>query len=114
MKYKIVKGLIEKSDFVNKYEKSAFIETVERLNKNLKEVEAQKAIYDAKADNVRQNHPHVEKLSEEKRNAIWLFHENFVASKQSEGIIKQIKKDLRGIKKEMKEIEKQTGIKFYE
>lgn len=112
MKYKIIKGLIEKSDFSVQYEPKAFTEVTDGLKKKITEALAQKKIYEAKADNVLRNHPYVAKVEEEKRNAIWLFHENFVAGKQSDVIIKKLRKDLKDIEKEMKEIETQTGIKF--
>lgn len=112
MNYKLVKGNIIKSDFAIEYEPNRFNEALIDQEKKLKEVEAQKKIYEAKSDNVLRNHPHVLKLDEEKRNAVWLFHENFVAAKQVEGIIKQLKKNIKGLKSEMDEITKQTGLKF--
>lgn len=112
MKYQLVKGNIVKSDFFAEYEPKSFLSALADQEKRLKEAEAQKKIYDAKADNVARNHPHVLKVDEEKRNAIWLFHENYVASKQVDGIIKQIKKNIKGLKSEMEEITKQTGLDF--
>lgn len=113
MKYVIGKnGNVIKSEFEMEYEPRAFSDALIDVEKRLKEAEAQKRVYEAKAANVSRNHPHVLKVDEEKRNAIWLFHENFVASKQSDIIIKGLKKSIRGLKSEMSEIEKQTGVKL--
>lgn len=112
MKYTLKNDVIEKSDFTQSYKKADYINTKTQTEKRLKELEAQKTVVDAKADNVARNHPHVLKIDEEKRNAIWLYHENFVASKQLEHAIKSIKKGLKDLKKEMSEIEAQTGCKF--
>jgi prefoldin subunit 5 len=112
MKYTFKNGIIEKSDFTISYKPADYNNTKLQTEKRLKELEAQKIIVDAKADNVARNHPHVTKIDEEKRNAIWLYHENFVAGKQLESAIKSIKKGLKDIKKEMTEIESQTECKF--
>lgn len=112
MKYKIVKGNIVKSDFESEYEPKEFVALVHKEEKELQAAIAQKGIYLAKATNVSQHHPHVLKIDEEKRNAIWLFHENFVAARQTEEIIKAHKKNIKGLKTEMEEITKQTGLKF--
>lgn len=112
MKFKIVKGNIVKSDFTLEYEKASFTNLLKDLEKKVIEMTAQKKIYDAKADNVARNHPHVLKLDDEKRNAIWLYQENFVASKQAEAILKGLNKDIKGLKSEMSEITKQTGFNW--
>lgn len=112
MKYKIEKGIIVKTDFENYYDPKEFVTTLAGVEKKLVEMDAQKRVYDAKADNVARNHPHVLKVDEEKRNAIWLYHENFVAGMQAAKIIKQLRKDIKGLKAEMAEITKQTGHKF--
>lgn len=112
MKYKFANGVIEKSEFTQSYKPADYTNAKAQTEKRLKELEAQKTVIDAKADNVARNHPHVLKIDEEKRNAIWLYHENFVAGKQLESAIKSIKKGLKDIKKEMTEIELQTGVKF--
>ena len=112
MKYEIVKGVIKKSDFTSEYSPEDFKSALLQTEKKLTEITAQQKIYNAKAENVVRNHPHVLKLDEEKRNAVWLFHENFVASKQADTIIKALKKDIKGLNNEMKEIEKQTGFSF--
>ena len=115
MKYKInSKKEIIKTDFEERYNKEDFIRSVSQSETQLKQLEAQAEIYKAKVDNVARNHPHVLKVSEEDKNAIWLYHENFVASLQAEKMIKALKKGIKGVKQEMKEIEKQTGIKFYD
>lgn len=111
-KYELNKGIIVKTDFENYYEPSEFVATLTNVEKKLVEMEAQKKVYDAKADNVARNHPHVLKVDEEKRNAIWIYHENFVAGIQAAKIIKQLKKDIKGLKAEMAEITNQTGHKF--
>lgn len=112
MKYKMIKGIIQKSDFISEYEPKEFLNTLRGAEKRLMEAEAQKKIYDAKAENVRHFNPFVEKMEEEKRNAIWMYHENYVASIQIESMIKKLKKDIKGLKNEMTEITKQTGHKF--
>lgn len=111
-KYELKDGNIIKSEFENEYEPVRFIDTLKNIEKKLIEFEAQKKVHDAKADNVARNHPHVLEVSEEKRNEIWLYHENFIASKQFEGLITQLNKDIEGLKAEMEEITKQTGHKF--
>lgn len=112
MIYKIKKGNIVKSDFELEYEPGEFKTSLKNAEQKLKELTAQKSIYVAKADNVARNHPHVEKLSDEQRNAVWIYQENFVASKQADTIIKGLAKNIKLLKKEMAEIEKQTKIKF--
>lgn len=112
MKYKLKKDIIVKSDFEFEYNKQDFITALKNVETRLKEMEAQRSIYVAKMDNVSRNHPYVLDVEEEKRNAIWLYHENFVATKQSDKIIKDLKKGLKEIKNEMKEITKQTGLEF--
>ena len=115
MKFKLVnktKGIIEKSDFNQFSTIQDYRDAKVRAEKKIAEIEAQQSIYDAKADNVKRNHPFVLELSEEKRNAIWLFHENFVASKQAGEMKKTMKKALKDLLEEMSDVEKQTGIKF--
>lgn len=113
MKYQLnKKNQIIKSDFEQIYTKEDFTSVLANAEKKLIEMEAQKKIYDAKADNVARNHPHVLKIDEEKRNAIWLYHENYVASIQANTIIKEIKSGIKNLKAEMKEITNQTGFEF--
>lgn len=113
MKYQLnKKNQIIKSDFEQTYSKEDFTSVLANAEKKLIEMEAQKKIYDAKADNVARNHPHVLKIDEEKRNAIWLYHENYVASIQASSIIKEIKSGIKNLKAEMKEITNQTGFEF--
>jgi hypothetical protein len=112
MKYKLRKNNIVKSDFELEYEPRNFTDTLLDLKKRLTEMDAQNRVYIAKRDNVSRNHPHVLKRTEEERNAIWLYQENHIANRQAEGIIKGLKKGIKDVEKEMKEITKQTGIKF--
>lgn len=112
MVYKLLKGNIIKTDFSMEYEPASFIAALREQEKKLKEFEAQQGIYNAKRDNVSRNHPFVEEMEEEKRNQVWLYHENFVASKLLEPDIKKLKKNIKGLKSEMEEITKQTGHKF--
>ncbi len=112
MKYKLKGKTIIKSDFEMEYFPEDYTNTLKDAETKLKELEAQQRIYIAKKDNVARNHPHVLKRTDEERNAIWLYQENFVADKQVEVLIKQLKKDIRDVKKEMKEITEQTGLKF--
>ncbi len=112
-KYKLnSKKQIIKTDFEERYNPQDFPSTIKRAEQKLKELKAQKDVYTAKCDNVANHYPQVLKVKEEDKNAIWLYHENFVAAKQVESQIKMIEKDLKQLKKEMKEIEKQTGIDF--
>ena len=111
-KYKLKGKNIVKSDFEMEYLPEDYTNTLKDVEKNLVELEAQQKIYVAKKDNVARNHPHVLKRTDEERNAIWLYQENFVADKQVEVLIKQLKKDIKRIKEEMKEITKQTGLEF--
>ena len=111
-KFKLVKGNIVKTNFENEYEPREFVDTLRNVEKRLTEAEAQKRVYDAKAANVARNHPSVLRVDEKKRNEIWLYQENFVASFQTAAIIRELKKTIRGLKEEMAEITKQTGLKF--
>jgi len=112
-KYKLnTKGEIVKTDFEERYNKEDYTAHLAGAEKRLKEMEAQDGVYVAKYENVARNHPFVLEESEERRNAIWLYHENFVASKLIGQQIKGLKKAIKNTKNEMKEIEKQTGIKF--
>lgn len=106
------KGEILKTDFEQRYNPEDFKAHLDNAERRLVEAEAQNGIYIAKYENVGRNHPYVLEVSEEHKNAIWLYHENFVASKQIESQIKALKKSIKAVKEEMKEIEAQTGIKF--
>lgn len=113
MKYKLNnKKQIEKSDFSVLYNKDDFQSALDKGENKIEELIATKRIYDAKADNVARNHPEVLKLDEDARNKIWLYQDNFIKSKQTEQVIKLNKKALKDLVSEMKDIEKQTGIKF--
>ena len=70
-----------KTDFEERYNKEDYTAHLAGAEKRLKEMEAQDGVYVAKYENVARNHPFVLEESEERRNAIWLYHENFVASK---------------------------------
>lgn len=112
MKFKLKGKNIVKYDFEAEYEPVNYTDTLKDVEKKIVEAEAQNKVYVAKMDNVARNHPYVLEVDEEKRNAIWLYHENFVASKQIEAIIKSLKKSVKDINKEMKEITEQTGLTF--
>jgi len=112
MKYKLKDKNIVKSDFELEYEPANFTDTIKDLEKKLTEITAQQKIYIAKADNVARNHPYVLDIDNEKRNAIWLYQENMVATEQAENIIKNLKESIKNIKAEMAEITKQTGYEF--
>lgn len=112
-KYKLnKKKQIEKSDFSQTYNVDDFINAVQSTEKKLVELESQKKVYDAKCENVSSYHPHVLKLKEEERNAVWMYHENFIGSQYCDKMIKDYKKALKNIKDEMKDITKQTGVSF--
>lgn len=103
---------IIKSDFENEYDPQEYVKTLLDQKKKLKEYVAQKGIYDAKAHNVAEFHPHVLEVEEEKKNEIWLYHENIVSSKQMETLIEVVKENIEKLEKEMKDIEEQTEFKF--
>lgn len=114
MKYKMSKDgkEIEKSDFTEKYKPDDFRNAVGNAEKRLKEMMAQQRIYKAKMENVSRNNPFVLDIEDEKRNAIWLYQENFVADIKAQEIIDKLKEGIKEIKGEMSEIEKQTKFKF--
>lgn len=113
VKYKInSKKEIIKTDFEERFNKEDFTTHLAVAEKQLKELTAQQDVYKAKYENIERNHPQVTKVSESDKNAIWLYHENKVSYKHMEDKIKQLKKAIKGVKDEMKVIEKQTGLTF--
>ena len=113
MKFKINKdGAIEKTDFTVVFNKEDYPNSVRDVEKKIKELEAQKGVYAAEADNVSRNHPEVLKMTEDERNRIWLYQEKHIAVVQTKDYLEKLKKGLKDIEEEMKEIEKQTDIKF--
>ena len=112
-KYKLnTKGEIVKTDFEQVYNKEDYTNAVAKGEQAIKELEAQRGVNLAKCENISHFHPEVLDVSEELRNHIWLYHENFVAARELERLIKMIKKNSKDIKAEMKEIEQQTEVKF--
>lgn len=115
MKYKLLEdGSIEKTEFADVYNKEDFLVPLKTAEKKLIELTAQKRIYDAKVENISRNHPYVLDIEDEKKNAIWLYQENFVASIQVAEMIRELNERMGAIKGEMLDIEAQTGIKFFE
>lgn len=115
MKYTINdNGEIEKTEFTETFVKEDFTSVLENGKKKLHEMIAQQKIYKAKYANVAEFHPHVLELDDEKRNAVWLYQENFVASLQAQDIIDKLIKGIEDVEKEMKEITEQTGFNFNE
>lgn len=111
-KYRLKKGNIIKSNFEAEYEPKAFTEELRKQEIALKEAIAQKGIYEAERDNIARHNKFVTKMSDERRNAVWMYQERLVASIQVSESIKALKKNVAGLKKEMREITKQTGEKF--
>lgn len=115
MKYKINdNGEIEKTEFTETLTKEDFTSVLENGRKKLKEMLAQQKIYKAKAANVAKFHPFVLEMEDEKRNAIWLYQENHVATIQSQDIIDKLEDGIKKVEAEMEEITKQTGFSFTE
>lgn len=109
MKFRLTsksKGIIEKSDFVQYYTVENYVAALKKTEQQITELTAQKSVYDAKCQNVATHYPHILKVSEQDKNAIWLYHENFVASKKVGEMLKQVKASLKNLKAEIKEIEK--------
>jgi uncharacterized protein YlbG (UPF0298 family) len=113
MKFKLnKKGQIEKSDFVVIYNKEDFQNALDQGLKKIEELELTKKVHDAKCDNISRNHQHVLKLDEQARNEVWLYQDNYISSKQIENSIKSYKKAMKALKDEVKQVEKETGLKF--
>jgi len=110
--YELRNDHIIKLNCENEYEPAEFKKYLVEQEKKLKEMTAQKKIYDAKKDNVSRNHPHVLEVDDEKRNAIWMYQENYVSSIQAQTMIDAFTKSIEDLKAEMKEIEEQTGYDF--
>lgn len=111
-KYKLIKGEIIKTDFEQRYKPEDYTNAIKKSEQAIKELEAQRSVNLAKCENISHFHPEVLETSEEQRNNIWLYHENFVAARELERQIKMIKKNSKSVKDEMKDIEKQTSVKF--
>lgn len=103
---------IEKSGSVHSFTLATVREQLAQIEKQTKELVAQKELEDAKMVNYKSFHPIIETLSEEQINAVGLYYEAFKISKYCANKIANMKKAVEDFEIEKVEIEKQTGVKI--
>ena len=88
------------------------IETdVKYLEKARKEIDGMLGVEKAKMKNIENNHPWVKKLSEIELLTAFLYYESMAVDKEAIPKLKEINRQLKVYKKEIKDIANQTGLK---
>lgn len=78
--------------------------------KEIREMEANMKIHEAKLKNVDEHHPEVKDIPEITRQACYLYTESFAFLKVAKEKLKELKKANKEMEEQVKEIEKQTGL----
>ena len=113
MKYKKLKDdIIEKSDFSIKVPIEDIKNHYKDLTTRLTELTAQGVLEATKMENYTDHNPIIEKTSEKDMNAIYLYHKSFMTVKACDEQIESINTVIKDYKKEVKQINKQTGLKI--
>lgn len=90
------------------------IETdVKYLEKARKEIDGMLGVEKAKMKNIENNHPWVKKLSEIELLTAFLYYESMAVDKEAIPKLKEINRQLKVYKKEIKDIANQTGLKAW-
>lgn len=117
LQFKIVKKaknidetVIECSNITNQFTIKDVNYNIEQLEKAKREVEPIIKLQKAKITNITEHNPSVLKLTEEERMAAHLYNEAFTFIKEAGKKIKEIDKQIKKQKGDLKEINKQTGL----
>ncbi len=119
LKYKIKKkskvtadSIIEVSGITREFSIAEVNDNIKSLEKLKREIEPMVGVYEAKITNIVNNHPEVLKLSDEMRTAAYLYNEAYVFVKEAKKKLKEVDKQLKVQKKDLKDIANQTGLEL--
>jgi hypothetical protein len=117
--YKVEKEAVDKGDIVisktghsHEFTVAEVLQHELQLEKEIKQIEAQKELEDAKMENISRNNPKLMKLTKEEMHAVHMYWESKVMSDQCVTAKMQREEALReyaGVKKDVKE---QTGVEI--
>lgn len=117
--YKVEKEAVEKGDILisktghsHEFTVAEVLQHELQLEKELKQIAAQKELEDAKMENISRNNPKLMKLSKEEMHAVHMYWEAKVMSDQcviAEANRKEAMKEYAQVKKDVKE---QTGVEI--
>lgn len=104
--------MIEKSGFTHEFTVSGVQTSYAQIEKAKRELAAQKELEEAKMTNISEHHPKVLELSEEERNAVYLYHQAFVTAKACDMKMEEVKSAEDETNQALIDIEEQTGLKI--
>ena len=117
-KFKIIKGkgleaIIEKTEHLpTTFSLDKVKEHINAVKKTIKETDAKISLEEAMVKNIERNHPGLDTLSEELKQACYLLLKSRLAILPAQAHVDELKKSLVEYNEELKEIEDQTGLKI--
>lgn len=104
--------MIEKSGFTHEFTVTGVQTSYAQIEKAKRELKAQKELEEAKMSNIADHHPYVLELDEEKRNAVYLYHQAFATAKAVEMKMAEVEDAEAETNQALADIEEQTGLKI--